>query len=169
MLFLWRQELSCQSQFGSFHKDLERSWFVPGRSRAHCIYYWFVSRHDLALHFVCSPLLSQWPFLVHPILKPTRTASIPGPDLPYLSGSWDWWHLFHSYAFSLLFSCRFFLYIQMPNLTLMQLSFPSVFQCNSWRSCEKCDALLTPLLPARQPCDCSSGSEWVPMPLGASQ
>lgn len=49
--FLWRQELSCQSQFGSLTEDLERGWFVPGRSRAHCIYYWFVPRHDLALHF----------------------------------------------------------------------------------------------------------------------
>lgn len=61
-----------------------------------------------------------------------------GPHLPYPSGTW---HLYCSYTFSLLFSCRFFLYIQMPNPTLMQLPFPSVFQCNSWRSFEKCDAL----------------------------
>lgn len=116
--------------------------------------------------FVCSSLLSQWPLLVHLILKPTRTTLIPGPHLPYLSWSQVWWHLFCSFAFSLLFPCRFFLYIHMPNTTLMQLSFPSVFQYNSWRSCEKCDALLPPLLPARQPCDYSSGSEWVLMALG---
>lgn len=62
-------------------------------------------------------------------------------------------------GFSFTFTCKI----------LPWCNFPSVLQCTSWRSCEKCDALLTSLLPARQPCDCSSGSELVPVALGYSR
>lgn len=166
VLFLWRQELSCQSQFGSFTEDLEREWLVPGRSRAHCIYYWFVPRHDLALHFC----MFFSPFTVTSScssdFETHKNHFNPRPTSSLSLWSRVWWHLFSFLAFSSLFFCRFFLYIHIPNPTLMELSFPSVFQYNSWRSCEKCDALLPPILPARQPCDCSSGSERVPMALG---
>lgn len=42
---------------------------------------------------------------------------------------------------------------------LIQLFFPYVFQCNSWGTGGKGDALLTSLLPARQPCDSSNCSK----------
>lgn len=81
---------------------------MPGRSRAHCIYHWFVPRHDLVLHFCMflSPFTVTSSCSSH--LEFTKNYFNPRPTCSLSLWSQVWWHLFHSYAFSLLFSWRLF-------------------------------------------------------------
>lgn len=164
MLFLWSKSSTGESQHGSLFGCLQQGQFPPSVNQAGCI-------SDLCLAMIrsrvipCSPQLSQLALLHFPIGKPLRSISIQilAHIFPIFLGPWP------DSSFSLLLPllCFFLLlwllhHIQLPSPTLMQLFFPYVLQCNSWGTGGKCDALLTALLPARQPCDASNLSESVP-------